>query len=166
MNPNNEPSGSDLRLLEELREAGCLRRYARCYMLTSGALLLAVALMLVLCALFAGCTTVRYLPGEETVRRDSTYIYKVERDSIHVRDSIYTERSGDTLYRYQLRYVFIDRRRTDTLWRERIDTTRVPYPVEVERPLSLSQQLRLRLFDYVLAAAALAAFLAWQKRKQ
>ena len=71
----------------------------------------------------------------ERVRVDTTYISKVQRDSIYLHDSVAVrqEVKGETIYAYvdrwhtQYKYIV----RTDTLTRARVDS--IPYPVEIVR---------------------------------
>jgi hypothetical protein len=79
------------------------------------------------------CKSIQYVPVE-TVKTE----YKVrtdtltQKDSIYLRDSIWVEKSGDTVTTYKTRYVYQDR------WRDRVvrdtviktDSIQVPYPVE------------------------------------
>jgi hypothetical protein len=65
---------------------------------------------------------------EYKVRTDTL----TQKDSIYLRDSIWVEKSGDTVTTYKTRYVYQDR------WRDRVardtiiktDSIQVPYPVE------------------------------------
>jgi hypothetical protein len=54
------------------------------------------------------------------------------RDSIYERDSIYIIKSGDTVTTYKTKYVYMDRWRDRVVYRDslRVDSVRVPYPVE------------------------------------
>ncbi len=97
-----------------------------------------------LLSLLTGCKTVQYIPVE-TVRTDTTYITKQQRDSIMLHDSIYIHeyQRGDTIYRdrIQFRDRWRDRWRTDTIYRSRTDSIAVPYPVE--KPLTRWQRFCL-----------------------
>jgi hypothetical protein len=137
MNSHNE-TPEDLRRREQLATLHILLTPILCF----------IALLIV-AALLSGCRSVKYVPVE-TVRHDSTYIYKVQRDSIHERDSIFVLIKGDTVYKYQYRYLFVDRARVDTFYVNKTDTISVPYPVEVEKKLSWWQQLKLQLTDWLL----------------
>ena len=56
-------------------------------------------LVLLACLVLCGCKTVRYVPVE-TVRTDSVYVDRWQRDSVYVRDSVWVNRwtAGDTVY--------------------------------------------------------------------
>ena len=92
-----------------------------------------LTIAMVLCFTLTGCTSVRYVPVE-SVTHDSIYISKLERDSIHVHDSIYLEvkQQADTIIKtkYVQKVVYRDALRTDTFFIERVDSVQVPYPVE------------------------------------
>ena len=81
--------------------------------------------------LLTGCKSVKYVPVE-TVRFDTTYINKVQRDSVVRYDSVYVREKGDTVWLEKFRYVYRDKLVRDTLYMNRTDSVRVPYPVEKE----------------------------------
>ena len=97
-----------------------------------------VLIMLVL--LFAGCKTRTVVV--ETVRTDTTYITKHQRDSIYLKDSTHVSETqhGDTLLlkitEWHTKYV--DRAVHDTTYIATHDTIPDPYPVEVKVPRELS----------------------------
>ena len=90
-----------------------------------------IILLIIITALF-GCSTVKYVPVE-TVKRDSIYQNKIQVDSLYIRDSIYVDRSGDTVYLYKYKYVYKYRNLRDTAYISRIDSIQVPYPVVTEK---------------------------------
>ena len=47
--------------------------------------------------LFGSCRSIRYVPVE-TIRTDSLYLTVHERDSIHIKDSVYIREKGDSRY--------------------------------------------------------------------
>lgn len=77
------------------------------------------------------CSGVKYVTVEQ-VRRDSIYLTRVERDSIHVLDSVMVTVRGDTVWRDRWRVEYRDRLLTDTTYIDRCDTVQVPYPVEAK----------------------------------
>ena len=89
-----------------------------------------------------GCTTTKYVPVE-TVRVDSIFVAKVERDSIYERDSIFLAVKADTVFKTSLKYVYRDRIVRDTVSMLRCDT--IVKIVEVEKPLSFWQQKKMKL---------------------
>lgn len=74
------------------------------------------------------CTTTEYVPVE-TTKTDSIYISLFERDSIYVHDSVYVRDKGDTVYIEKVKYLYKEKVRTDTVYTERTDSIRIPYPV-------------------------------------
>lgn len=84
--------------------------------------------------IFTSCKT-KYVTVEK-VRTDTTYITKLQRDSIHVHDSIFVNQwlSGDTIYQVRDRWHTERRDRLlhDTIYKSIVDSVPVPYPVEKE----------------------------------
>lgn len=77
------------------------------------------------------CNSVKYVPVE-SIKTDTTYITKYQRDSIFAKDSIYIHDRGDTVIIYKDRYKYEYRNIIDTLYISKTDSIRVPYPVEKE----------------------------------
>ena len=88
----------------------------------------------VIALIFCGCKT-KYVTVEK-VRIDTTYITKLQRDSIHIHDSIFVNQwqKGDTVYQVRDRWhiEWRDRLLHDTLYKSIVDSIPVPYPVEKE----------------------------------
>ncbi len=118
--------------------------------------------VLIVISLLCGCKTVRYVPVE-TVRTDSVYVDRWQRDSVYVRDSVWVNRwtAGDTVYQDKVVYKwrYRDRRLWDTLRILRYDTVEMPVPVE--RELGWWERARLKLFWPVVAAAVVLAVAVW-----
>lgn len=90
-----------------------------------------VSLSLFLIGLAAtSCTKHVYVPVE-TTRSDTVYMNRVQLDSIYMRDSVFIEKSGDTIREFQYKYIYRFKDRTDTLYISKTDSIQVPYPVEV-----------------------------------
>lgn len=106
--------------------------------------LLFIIIPCIMLSLLAGCKSVQYVPVE-TVRTDSVYVDRFQRDSIYQRDSVYINRwtAGDTIYQDKIvyKYVYRDKVKYDTVAILRSDTVRVPFPVD--RELSKWEQIRL-----------------------
>lgn len=96
---------------------------------TWAAILLPVILLLLLLLSSTGCRSIRYVPVE-TVKYDSIYITKHQKDSVYVHDSIYQKEKGDTLIIEKWHTKYIEKQVHDTTYVERIDSIQVPYPVE------------------------------------
>lgn len=90
-----------------------------------------VFLLLFLSGLAAtSCTRHVYVPVE-TTKSDTVYLNRVQLDSIYMRDSVFIEKSGDTIREFQYKYIYRFKDRTDTLYISKTDSIQVPYPVEV-----------------------------------
>jgi hypothetical protein len=98
--------------------------------------------ILLLTLLIEGCTTTKYVPVE-TVRVDSIFVAKVERDSIYERDSIIVAVKADTVFKTKLKYIYRDRIVRDTMNVLSCDT--IIKIVEVEKPLSFWKQKKMEL---------------------
>lgn len=109
-------------------------------------------LICTLISLLSGCKSVQYVPVE-TVKTDSVYVDRYQRDSIYQRDSVFVNRwtAGDTVYQDKVvwKYVYRDKVKYDTVSVLRSDTVRVPYPVE--RRLTKWEQVRLNVGGWVVA---------------
>lgn len=90
-----------------------------------------VFLLLFLAILAAtSCTRHVYVPVE-TTKSDTVYLNRVQLDSIYMRDSVFIEKSGDTIREFQYKYIYRFKDRIDTLYISNTDSIQVPYPVEV-----------------------------------
>jgi hypothetical protein len=116
--------------------------------------------------LMASCTSVRYVPVE-SVKTDSIYINKVEVDSIYMQDSVYIKEKGDTIYMYKYKYLNRYKLLTDTMYICKTDT--INNVVEVEKPLTKWQKVKLDLggfaFGGIVVLAIIAIFAVIRKRK-
>ena len=88
---------------------------------------------------FCSCKT-KYVPVE-TVKIDTIYINKLQRDSIYMYDSVFVKDKGDTVFVEKYKYLYRDKLVRDTLYINRTDSVQVPYPVEKE--LTKWQQFRM-----------------------
>ena len=113
-------------------------------------------LICTLISLLSGCKSVQYVPVE-TVRTDSVYIDRFQRDSIYLRDSVFVNRwtAGDTVYQDKVvwKYVYRDKVKYDTVSVLRSDSVRVPYPVE--RRLTKWEQVRLNVGGWAIAVVVI-----------
>lgn len=119
---------------------------------------LCVAVVLVVVFAFSSCTTTKFVEVEKVVK-DTTYITKQQRDSVWLHDSVFVALTGDTVRIEKWHTKFVERLRTDTVYRSRIDSVPVPYPVEkyIEKKLSWWQKAKMNLglaFIGLLVAAA------------
>lgn len=95
-----------------------------------------------MCLLFVicSCRTVKYIPVE-TIKVDTTYINKLQRDSIYLLDSVYIKEKEDTVLIEKYKYLYRDNLVRDTLYMAKTDSIQVPYSVEKE--LTRWQQFRM-----------------------
>ena len=118
--------------------------------------------VLIVISLLCGCKTVRYVPVE-TVRTDSVYVDRWQRDSVYLRDSVWVNRwvVGDTVFvdKVSVKYLYCDRWRRDTVAVTKRDSVQVPVPVE--KPLGWWQQARLKLFWPLVAVVVVLAVAVW-----
>lgn len=118
---------------EETPQDGCL-----------GTMLFAAGflVMLLVCALLGSCSKTVYVP-QESVKYDSIYLTKVQRDSVCLKEFVNVYQKADTVYKERYVTKYKERLNTDTLYIERADTMRIPVPVE--RQLSKSERTLISL---------------------
>ena len=114
--------------------------------------------------LLAGCTTTRYVEVEK-VHHDSIYITKLQKDSIYLHDSVWVEKSGDTILIQKWRTKYIEKQIHDTTYVAKRDTIPQPYPQEVyiEKKLNLLQ--RTLMYAGGLSICAIIVFLVIKFKK-
>jgi hypothetical protein len=139
---------------DERMKAGCLQLASYLVMIFIG---------LLLCALFSGCTTTKYVPVIEH-HTDTVRVVKVQHDSLVLKDSVYIHDKGDTILIEKWHTHYRDRWRTDTIYQSKHDSIPVPYPVEVikEVPAELTmwQHLKMKVGGAAIVICLLA-FLIW-----
>ena len=120
--------------------------------------------MWILFVLFLASCRTEYVPVE-SVRYDSLFFTKFFRDSVYVKDSTHVRERGDTVFWYRLKFVFMNKSVTDTVYIERYKDRDVPVPVE--RKLSWWERQKV---DYggwamlILVAAMLLKIRKWMAR--
>lgn len=98
-------------------------------------------------------------------QHDTTYVDKVQIDSVYRRDSVYVREKGDTIYIYKEkirdRYRYIH----DTTRVVKVDSVTVERikEVKVEKPLSWWRRVKLDAFPWLLGTVLL--LLLWTFRK-
>ena len=122
-------------------------------------------ILLLIMYFFCECRT-EYVPIE-SVRYDSVMIEMLMRDSVFVRDSVYLQEKGDTIYKYKDRFVYVYKNRVDTFLAEKIREIEVPVPVE--RRLTWWERVKLNYAEWVIAVlvaiALVYALRQWLARK-
>lgn len=89
---------------------------------------------IMLCAILAlafltMCSCAPRIQYVTKVQHDSVYVTKLQYDSVYVRDSIFIDRSGDTIFKEVWRWRVKEQLIHDTTYVSKIDS--IPYPVEV-----------------------------------
>ena len=107
-------------------------------------------LLVVAVVVLSSCTTTRYIPVIEHAT-DTLVQRVVERDSIHVHDSIRVSEKGDTVKIERWHTQYRDRWHHDSVYVAKHDTIPQPYPVKeyVER--------KRTTFEWLLIIAGIAA---------
>lgn len=125
--------------------------------------LVVVMLLFLLCS----CKQVEYVTVEK-VRVDTTYVNKVQKDSVWMHDSVYVKEKGDSVWVERWHTRFVTKEVHDTLYKARVDSIPVPYwkIKEVAAELSWWQQLRLWLGNItlvtILVLMGYGAFRLWK----
>lgn len=94
------------------------------------------------------CRSVQYVPVG-SVKIDSVYLSKVMRDSVYIKDSVLIVKD-DSIKEYRYKYIYKYKDRTDTVYSEKVDSIRVPYPVEAQ--LTKWQKFKQSMGGFAIAA--------------
>lgn len=105
--------------------------------------LLYIIIIFFVFAICLSCRTTHYVPVETKVH-DTTYINKVQVDSVF--DSTFVCVKGDTVLQYK--YIYRYKMLRDTLYVSRTDSIQVPYPVE--RELTWWQNVKMQAGGFAL----------------
>lgn len=129
---------------DECVKAGCLHIMG---------IVLAIIVGILACSILGSCTTTKYVPVIEQ-KIDTVWQNHTSHDSIYLHDSTYVFVKGDTLYMERWHTKYVEREKHDTTYISKTDSIPTPYPVEkrveVEKPLSWWQELRLRIANIAL----------------
>lgn len=107
-------------------------------------------LLLALLLLFTSCRTqIKYVPVE-TIKTDSVFLNSIRVDSVIVHDSTSITFKGDSVIEYKYRYIYKYKDKVDTVYINRTDTIRVPYPVEIEKKLSAWQRAKMDIGGWAM----------------
>ena len=109
-----------------------------------------LVVLVLLCLLTYCRTQIIYVPLE-LIRTDSLFRNSVRIDSVFVHDSTSVTLKGDTVIEYRHRYILKYKDRVDTVYINRTDTIRVPYPVEIEKKLTVWQRTKIELGGWAIA---------------
>lgn len=84
-----------------------------------------ILLLILLFILLLGCAKTIYIPLETIT---TEYKDRIERDSIHLYDSIFVKMNNDTVWLEKYKYMYRDKIVRDSVFIN--DTIKIPYPVE------------------------------------
>ena len=124
-----------------------------------GGIVILIALML-----FTSCKT-KYIPIESV---KIEYRDKIQRDSVHLYDSIYVDRftKGDTVFFTKEKYKYRDKIVRDSVYKS--DTIRIPYPVKGDtkevNKLKWYQEACIWFTSLVLVVSALYLGIRYRSR--
>lgn len=139
------------------------------------AVMLLVAVAVALLAMLTSCKT-KYIPVEKVKYEKVVKHDTVSRvDSFYHRDSICVTQymRGDTVYQDKVKYTvfYKDRWRDRIVYRDSFVLDSIPYPVEVEKPLSWAQKRLIgtgKIFVGLIASLLLLIIgdVAWRAAKK
>lgn len=116
-----------------------------------------------------GCTTTKIVEVEK-VRTDTTHITKQQRDSIWLHDSLYIReyQRGDTVYLERTKWLtkYIERTKTDTLYRSKTDTVYVSKTIEKQTPKNWWDSWRIYLGNICLVALGILLLIRFIRLKR
>lgn len=106
--------------------------------------------------LLAGCTRVQYVPVE-SVRTDSVFVYRNVTSALTIKDSVYIDKTRDTVRVVIYKYVGERYSKTDTVYINKTDSVAVPYPVE--RELGKWEQVKMDYGGKAIGLLVVAVFI-------
>lgn len=105
-----------------------------------------ISMLVFITFMLASCRT-EYIPVE-SVRYDSIYFAKLQKDSIYIQDSIYIKEKGDTVFVDKFKYIYKYVNIQDTCFIEKTDSILIPYPIE--RKLTWWERKTQNLGDWIV----------------
>ena len=97
--------------------------------------------------------------------RDTTYISKVQVDSVFKRDSIFVREKNDTIYVYKEKVRDRYRLLRDTVYQHSVDSVYVDKVREVKVEKQLNAWQKFRLHGFWVLAAMVGGYITWKYRK-
>lgn len=98
--------------------------------------------------------------------RDTTYISKVQVDSVFKRDSIFVKEKNDTIYVYKEKVRDRYRLLRDTVYQHSVDSVYVDKVREVKVEKQLNAWQKFRLHGFWVLAAMVGGYVVWKYRKR
>ena len=123
-------------------------------------------LICLLISICTSCKSVRYVTVPEYHYKDSVRVVN-HRDSIYSRDSIFVYSKGDTIYHEHFNMKYKEFLHNDTIVVNRVDSVRVPYPVEktvVKHALFAYQ--RFFMWIGIISLVGIIAFVIWRTKRK
>lgn len=108
---------------------------------------------------FTGCKAKTVYVPVESVRTE--YRERLQRDSIHLYDSVFLKLKGDTVWLEKYKYIYRDRLRTDTVAKS--DTIAVPYAVTETREVKVYPRWLIILACFGSLSAGVAGWWIYRK---
>lgn len=101
-----------------------------------------LSVLLMMVVLLGSCRTVHDMQKVYVIKTDTLYSSVLVHDSIYVNDSTVIREKGDTIFSDRWHTKYIERLRTDTLYKTRIDSVKV----EIVRDKEMTSTERAGLF--------------------
>lgn len=105
-----------------------------------------ISMLVFIIFMLASCRT-EYIPIE-SVRYDSVYFAKLQKENIYIQDSIYIKEKGDTVFVDKFKYIYKYVNIQDTCFIEKTDSVLIPYPIE--RKLTWWERKTQNLGDWIV----------------
>lgn len=115
--------------------------------------------------ILVGCKTKQVVVTVPEYHTDTIWKSNTLRDSIYLHDSVYVREQGDTILIERWHTAYRDRVKTDTIYKSRVDSVGVPYPVTeyVEKELTKAQKGLMGMG--VLSLIGIVAFAGFKIKK-
>lgn len=97
--------------------------------------------------------------------RDTTYISKVQVDSVFRRDSVFVKEKNDTIYIFKEKVRDRYRLLRDTVYRHKVDSVYIDKVREVKVEKELTAWQKFRLDGFWILAAIVGGYLVWKNRR-
>lgn len=97
--------------------------------------------------------------------RDTTYISKVQVDSVFRRDSVFIKEKNDTIYIYKEKVRDRYRLLRDTVYRHKVDSVYIDKIREVKVEKQLTAWQKFKMNGFWILAAIVGGYLVWKNRR-
>lgn len=117
-----------------------------------------------LAALVTSCGAARK-QIETIYLRDTTYISKVQVDSVFRRDSVFIKEKNDTIYIYKEKVRDRYRLLRDTVYRHKVDSVYIDKVREVKVEKQLTAWQKFKINGFWILAAIVGGYCVWRNRR-